>query len=98
MKYNTLLNIANALTKEEINAFLKMEVAFSVDNNMDTSPYDEEGFEELCSRVHNAYLQSDRADLDLFCYLIQNLIDSGEYDGPTEECLADALDQAEHNC
>lgn len=98
MKYNTLLNIANAIMTEETTAFLKMEVAVAVDGNMDTSVYDDEGFEELCDRVYNAYLQSDRADLDLFCYLIQNLIDNGEYDGPTEECLADALDQAEHNC
>lgn len=98
MKYNTLLNIANALMEEETVAFLKMEVAVSVDGNMDTSAYDCEGFEELCDRVYNAYIKSDKADLDLFCYLIQQNIDNGEYDGPTEECLADALDQAESNC
>lgn len=96
MKYSTLLNIVNALKKEQPDAFVKMSVAVEVSSNIDTSSYDEEGFEELCSRVYNAYMQSDKADLSLMCYYIQDLIDNGFYDSPTKECVERALDNAEH--
>lgn len=95
MKYKTLLNIANALAEEEIDAFAKMEVAVAVNDNMDGSPYDDEGFEELCDRVYRVYLQSDKADLSLMCYYIQQLLDDGEYETPTIECIVRAASEAE---
>ena len=95
MKYMTLKKLADALTNEAPDAFAKMCVAVEVASNIDISSYDDEGFEELCNRVQRVYLQSDKADLSLMCYHIQQLLDDGEYETPTIECVVRAADMAE---
>ena len=95
MKYTTYHQIIKAMKTEEMDAFLRMSVAEAVFWNINLSDLDEEGIEELCERVRTQYAcASKQADLDVFCYYIQELIERGEYETPTEECVEEAYERA----
>ena len=95
MKFKTLMNILKAMEEEDPSIALHIEIASAVQSNIDLSAYDDEGIEELCNRIERYYLQSSaNCDIDSFAYCIQQQIDNGEYETPTQECLADAYSQA----
>lgn len=95
MKFKTLMNILNALKEEDKAIALHIEIASAVQDNIDLSAYDDEGIEELCNRIERYYMQSSaNCDIDSFVYCIQDQLDNGAYETPTQECLADAWAQA----
>jgi len=95
IKYKTLMKMLEAMQEEDPAIALHIEIASAVKSNIDLSPYDDEGVEELCSRIENYYNKSSKnCDIDSFAYCIQDQINNGAYESPTEDCLADAWEQA----
>ena len=97
MTYTEIHNLINGLRESEVCILAKIDVVESVYDNMDLSAYDNEGINELCERIYDAWC-SDVCeyvhDIDDYTYAIQQLINDGKYKTPTKRCLDKAGDLA----
>lgn len=91
------LEIKKALTKwekDDRSVAVKIAVASAVMDNIHTN--DDREFDYACNVIMKYWLERGmEADLDLFCYWLQRLVDDGAYDSVTwRGCLDDAYDNA----
>lgn len=95
MTYIQTLHLIAFLEQEDKAIIHKIALVSAIDGHLDLFPYDQEGFEELCARI-DAFVrkQSNSVDYDDFMYCVNDLIENGKYETPTEECLAEAWDWA----
>ena len=94
--YHTLTRMLDEMRKEDRQVLLKIDIASAVLGNISLKDYDDEGIDELCSRIEKVIsTRSDWPNLDEFVWRIQDLIDNDEYETPTEECIAKAYELAQ---
>ena len=99
--YHTLIHMLDEMRKEDRKVLLKMEIVSAVMRNLIIQDYDDEGIDEVCTRIERflSSTSSDWPNLDEFVWQIQFLIETGEYGKtPTEECIADAYQLAQEQC
>ena len=98
MTYTEIHSIISALKKSDLGVTTRINVVESVYGNIDLSAYDNEGVNELCGRIYDAWCSDACKDIhsidDITCS-IQQLIDDGAYDSPTDDgCLEEAIELA----
>lgn len=93
MTYTEIINTINALSKDDQSFVFKACIASAVMSEMDIGAYDDEGFEEVCSRFAHAVAKSSGGwpAFGEVAYRAQQLIDDGKYETPTLECFMEAL-------
>ncbi len=97
--YHTLIHMLDEMNKEDRKVLLKISLATAVLDNISIEDYDDEGLDEVCARIEKVLnTRSDWPDFDSIVYHIQNLIDEGEYETPTEECIVEAYELAKEQC
>lgn len=93
MTYTEIQTLITSLADSDPSFVFKASVVSAVTSNMDLGAYDDEGFEELCSRFAKAVLSTDDdwPDFDEVAYRAQQLINDGDYEFPTIECFEEAI-------
>ena len=93
MTYTEIQTLIKNLSDADQSFMFKASIVSAVTSNMDLGAYDDEGFEELCSRFAKAVLSTDDdwPDFDEIAFRAQQLIDDGEYEFPTIECFEEAI-------
>ena len=97
MTYRETQRIVQELHEKDRHFMLNAEIVCSVHDNMHTKDMTDEEFEKLCKRISETWLEFDGyIDLSEMCYQIQDLIDCGDYEAPTEECIREAASRAQY--
>ena len=79
MNYIQILRIFQGVENADRDAYMKLQVAKAVINNIDTYAYDEEGFNEVCERIFDYWWKNVNAiSLPSFCAGIQEALDEAE--------------------
>ena len=92
MNYVEISKMLKTLKSADKAIVFKMDVVSALENNIDCSAYDDEGFEEVCNRFEKALMEiGDWKDLDEIAYLAQNYVDNGEFEFLTVDCFKQAI-------
>ena len=97
MTYKEISKLIDELHGKDPYIVLKINIVAAVDDNIDTSDYREIDYERACrcifEFVHSIYCEETTlVDVDELACRIARLIEDGEFEEPTWECIERAYE------
>lgn len=93
MTYKEISKLTDELHGKDPYIVVKILIVAAVDDNLTTSDYNDKEYEKTCQRLFDfAHEKGFEVDFDELVCQIENLIEDGDFDEPSWECIEQAYE------